>query len=359
MSRKPVYEVPRNRLDNSQAPALRASLCRLPVTSTEAPSEILIIFMNFALHLVLVNALVITIPDVIVLKSTTTINFVTGSNDPSQWILRNVYANGTTQIGGTLSGTGSTTFTFQVTGPHFLQALALTDGSAASQPFYTGNLFTPVDLSATSSTTSQSLTAVATQTIISSSCPSSESAENATTESPNNTGTIVGSVIGGLGFLAALIFFFLWHNMRRKYERLTQDAPLTRQIQVHHAPSATPLMTPSTGSFTAGEPQALSQFHSELSSDLGQPPLVPQRRSTKMFVSNPDNSTTNGSHRTTTSYDMSEVSNPVSVSSPRRRGTVNGNEQTGGALRREVSLLRREVEEIKQVHSYDVPPPIY
>ncbi|KAJ3754731.1 hypothetical protein EV360DRAFT_86584 [Lentinula raphanica] len=261
-------------------------------------------FPLLTLHLVLVNTLVITIPDVIVLQSNTTINFVTGSNDPSQWILRNVYANGTTQIGGTLTGNGSTTFAFQVTGPHFLQALALTKGSAASQPFYTGNLFTPVDLSTTSSTTSQSLTTVATQTIISSSCPSSETAVNSTTESPNNTGTIVGSVIGGLGFLAALIFFLLWHNMRQKYARLTQDAPSTRQIQAYHAPSATLLMT-------------------------------------------------------TTSYDTSEVSNPVSVSSPRRRGTMNGNEQTGGALRREVSLLRREVEELKQVHSYNVPPPIY
>ncbi|KAJ3725698.1 hypothetical protein DFJ43DRAFT_1088921 [Lentinula guzmanii] len=307
-----------------------------------------------ALHLVLVNTLVITLPDVVVLKSTTTINFVTGSSDPSQWILRNVYANGTTQIGGTLSGTSSTTFAFQVTGPHFFQALALTNGTAASQPFYTGDVFTPVDLSATSSTSQSPLTATTTQTVVSSSCPSLESAENATTETTNSTGTIVGSVIGGLGFSAALAFFLLWFNLRRQYKRLSRSAPST--LQIHNAPSTTPLMAPSNTYYTV---QTTPHHSHSSSSDLAHPmvnpptPLTPQRRSTKMAVVNPDNSTTHGSHRTP-SLDMSEAL----VSNSSYQGGRNVS-QTGGVLRREVSLLRRELEEIRQAHSYDVPPPTY
>ncbi|KAJ3991551.1 hypothetical protein F5050DRAFT_1155638 [Lentinula boryana] len=317
-------------------------------------------FQLLALHLVLVNTLVITLPDVVVLKSTTTINFVTGSSDPSQWILRNVYANGTTQIGGTLSGTSSTTFAFQVTGPHFFQALALTNGTAASQPFYTGDVFTPVDLSATSSTSQSPLTATATQTVVSSSCPSSESAENATTETTNSTGTIVGSVIGGLGFSAALAFFLLWFNLRRQYKRLSRSAPST--LQIHNAPSTTPLMAPSNTYFTLQTvPHHSPALSHSSSSDLAHPmvnsptPLTPQRRSTKMAVVNPDNSTTNGSHRTA-SLDMSETL--LSNSSSQGRGR-NLQSETGGVLRREVSLLRRELEEIRQAHSYDVPPPTY
>ncbi|KAJ3743981.1 hypothetical protein DFH05DRAFT_1460161 [Lentinula detonsa] len=230
-----------------------------------------------ALHLVLVNTLVITLPDVVVLKSTTTINFVTGSSDPSQWILRNVYANGTTQIGGTLSGTSSTTFAFQVTG---------TNGTAASQPFYTGDVFTPVDLSATSSTSQSPLTATTTQTVVSSSCPSLESAENATTETTNSTGTIVGSVIGGLGFSAALAFFLLWFNLRRQYKRLSRSAPST--LQIHNAPSTTPLMAPSNTYYAV---QTTPHHSHSSSSDLAHPmvnpptPLTPQRRSTKLAVS--------------------------------------------------------------------------
>ncbi|KAE9406750.1 hypothetical protein BT96DRAFT_207020 [Gymnopus androsaceus JB14] len=70
--------------------------------------------------------------------------FVAQTGDPAEWILVNVFFNGTAQIGGTFSGSGSTTKSFTLGGPHFLQALATNNGSL-SLPFYTGNLFIPVD----------------------------------------------------------------------------------------------------------------------------------------------------------------------------------------------------------------------
>ncbi|KIK70049.1 hypothetical protein GYMLUDRAFT_538715 [Collybiopsis luxurians FD-317 M1] len=107
------------------------------------------------------NGLQFTLDNTIILGQATTINYVTESGDPAEWILRNVYPNGTTQIGGILSGTGSVGYTFVHTGPHFLQTVAYNDmtSSAVSQPFYTGNLFTPVG---TSSTSSSATTAVIT-----------------------------------------------------------------------------------------------------------------------------------------------------------------------------------------------------
>ncbi|KAJ3797643.1 hypothetical protein GGU11DRAFT_57867 [Lentinula aff. detonsa] len=92
------------------------------------------------------NGLQITMENMILLNVATTVSYVTESTDPSNWLLRNVYANGTTQIGGVQSGTGTASFTFQSPGPHFLQAVAYNDTTLAvtSQPFYTGNLFTPV-----------------------------------------------------------------------------------------------------------------------------------------------------------------------------------------------------------------------
>lgn len=62
------------------------------------------------------KGLQITLENTITLGETTTISYVTGSSDPSEWLLRNVYANGTTQIGGVLSGTGSVSFSFQLAG---------------------------------------------------------------------------------------------------------------------------------------------------------------------------------------------------------------------------------------------------
>ncbi|KAJ4480181.1 hypothetical protein J3R30DRAFT_3875695 [Lentinula aciculospora] len=310
------------------------------------------------LHSITINALLITLPDTVVLKASTTINYVTESSDPSQWILRNVYGNGTTQIGGTLSGTSSTSFTFTVTGPHFLQALALTNGTAASAPFYTGNLFTPIDLSAPSSS-SQIPISTATQTVISSSCPSSATALNPTTETTNDTGTIVGSVIGGLGFLAALVFFLLWFNLRGEYSRLTQVAPST--LQMHHTPSSIPLMASSATSFILQNAQhhaptsSLSDIAPAMASPISsQTPLSPQRRQTKLVVVNQDRSTSTYNYNHDPSLDMSETSNNSASSQRRGRG-----EQSRGALRSEVSQLRRELEEIRQAQSYNVPPPTY
>lgn len=54
--------------------------------------------------------------DTITLNVATTLSYVTESTDPSNWLLRNVYANGTTQIGGVQSGTGTASFTFQSPG---------------------------------------------------------------------------------------------------------------------------------------------------------------------------------------------------------------------------------------------------
>ncbi|KAJ3826471.1 hypothetical protein EV361DRAFT_137710 [Lentinula raphanica] len=175
------------------------------------------------------NGLQITMEDTIILGQATTINYVSGSNDPSQWLLRNVYANGTTQIGGVQSGTGSVSFSFQLAGPHFLQAVAYNDttSTATSQPFYTGNLFTPVNTSSTtSSSTTDSSTAVA-SAVPSASCPtaspvpSTSSAETSSSSSDSsNAGAIAGEVIGALGFLAALIFFGLWFRLyRQQYKK--------------------------------------------------------------------------------------------------------------------------------------------
>ncbi|KAJ3977441.1 hypothetical protein EV361DRAFT_7130 [Lentinula raphanica] len=104
------------------------------------------------------NGLQITMENTILLNVATTISYASDSTDPSNWLLRNVYANGTTQIGGVQSGTGTASFTFQSPGPHFLQAVAYNDTTSVvtSQPFYTGNLFTPVSSSSSSSASSES-----------------------------------------------------------------------------------------------------------------------------------------------------------------------------------------------------------
>ncbi|KAJ3751870.1 hypothetical protein EV360DRAFT_75838 [Lentinula raphanica] len=287
-------------------------------------------------------------PDIVGLKTTTTINYVTESDDPSNWILRNVFANGTTQIGGTLSGSGSTTFAFQMTGrapftpsPSTITILpslshhcfrSRTDGTAASEPFYTGNLFSPVDLSATSSSTSQSSTAT---TIVSSSCPSSGSMGSTTRD---RIGAIVGAVIGGLGFVAALLFFSLWFQLRREHRRgFSQDTSASmHQIEFNQE----------------NDIQTLPRTHSTLF-ELALPPLIPQRHPKQIEEVSPTTVATLGT---------SEASNPVPTSSSQRIGSQSGDEQnqnqSGETLRREVSLLRRELEEIRHVHSYD-PPPTY
>lgn len=64
----------------------------------------------------LANGLTITLADTITLGVATSISYDSASTDPSNWLLRNVYANGTTQIGGVLSGTGTVSFTFGVNG---------------------------------------------------------------------------------------------------------------------------------------------------------------------------------------------------------------------------------------------------
>lgn len=142
------------------------------------------------------NALVIILPNTITLGTVTTIDFVGSTGDPAEWILVNVYENGTTQIGSsTFSGSGSTTMTFQLEGQVELKwsvAFALSDrflvdrifskpllrasflllctfnpllpfddcraNGVLSLPFYSGNFFIPVDPSAPSSTSSMWVT---------------------------------------------------------------------------------------------------------------------------------------------------------------------------------------------------------
>ncbi|KAJ3743421.1 hypothetical protein DFH05DRAFT_1208153 [Lentinula detonsa] len=163
------------------------------------------------------NGLQITIEDTITIGVATTITYVSGSSDPSQWLLRNVYANGTTQIGEVLSGTGAVSFSFQLPGPHFLQAVAYdeTTSTATSQPFYTGNLFTPVNASSSSSASSTSA-APSASCPTASPVPSTSSADASSSSSDSSKGAIAGEVIGALGFLAALIFFGLWFRLYRQ-----------------------------------------------------------------------------------------------------------------------------------------------
>ncbi|KAE9406751.1 hypothetical protein BT96DRAFT_915172 [Gymnopus androsaceus JB14] len=68
--------------------------------------------LGFLLILGCGNAVIITIPSTITLNTATTIDFVGQTGDPAEWILVNVFVNDTFQIGGTFSGSGSTTMTF-------------------------------------------------------------------------------------------------------------------------------------------------------------------------------------------------------------------------------------------------------
>ncbi|KAJ4472113.1 hypothetical protein J3R30DRAFT_1036016 [Lentinula aciculospora] len=179
-------------------------------------------FLTLNSCIVLTNGLQITLEDTITLGVATTITYVTGSSDSTEWLLRNVYANGTTQIGGILSGTGAVSFTFQLAGPHFLQAVAYNESTstATSQPFYTGNLFTPVNASSPSSTSSATAATASASCPTASSTPTVSSAESTSSNSnSSNAGAIAGEVIGALGFLVALIFFGIWFRLYRKQQR--------------------------------------------------------------------------------------------------------------------------------------------
>ncbi|KAE9391482.1 hypothetical protein BT96DRAFT_1024059 [Gymnopus androsaceus JB14] len=296
--------------------------------------------LGFLLVLEFANAVVITIPNTITLNTVTTIDFTGESSDPAQWILVNVFPNGTVQIGGTFSGSGTTTMTFQRPGPHFLQALATNNG-ALSLPFYTGNYFVPVDPSNPTSTSS--ITTV-TQTVSLSSATCSGSSSSLTITKSNDTGTIVGAVIGALGFLTGLIFFLLWFSQRRKYKRgLNQSshslAPLasvpgTMETMSSsnfygHRPSLPPELSPDR---TTSDYNLDTRTTSEQSRA---PAMIPSRSLTKRVVNA-----------------ASDVGSDSS-------GTLSSPAPTH--LTREVSQLRREVNELRQgiVPSYDMAPPSY
>lgn len=172
---------------------------------------------------------------------------------------------------------------------------------------------------------------------------SSAGSEAVTTSKTNDTGTIVGAVIGALGFLTGLVFFFLWFNQRRNYEQLNQSshslAPLssarmtmgmsnsTESSFYGHRPSLPPESFQDTRELTP---------HTQSTSENGRvlPPISPNRE-IKRAVVNPSSEV------------GSDSSGSTGLSSPR--------------LTREVSQLRRELNELRQgiTPSYDIAPPSY
>ncbi|KIK70048.1 hypothetical protein GYMLUDRAFT_34490 [Collybiopsis luxurians FD-317 M1] len=295
------------------------------------------------------NGLQFTLDNTIIRDQATTINYVTESGDPSKWILRNVYANGTTQIGGILSGTGSVSFTFQLTGPHFLQAVAYNDttSSAVSQPFYTGNLFTPIDTSSSSST--------ATSGVITASCSATTSASADAVSSGNSTtGAVVGGVVGGLGFLSALIFFGLWFRLRRDYKRKPNFGQVVQRENPNGGALA-PLMMPSShlppSSIQATPPASTAPASS----------APPTDRSSS--VSGPSSTVKRRPPATSMSSMPMMPESATMLSSPERdysQAHLPSMNSQDPAISRELSELRMEVQrlrqETRQIHD---PPPDY
>ncbi|KAF5380781.1 hypothetical protein D9757_007100 [Collybiopsis confluens] len=301
------------------------------------------------------NAVTFTLPDPVVLNQSATIKFVKDSTDPPVWILRNVYANGTTQIGGILSGTGSTTFEFRVAGPHFLQALLYneTTSSANSEPFYTGSLFIPVDLTATSSATSISATATF-------ACPSQSAtaASGVTNSSSCVTGAIVGGVVGGLGFLSALVFLGLWLGLRQEYKRKPTFGQAIKEENAAASNSGTPAVHPlvptpfdhpapaarsvNPGGFSSGSTAGGS---SASSNDGGQ--MKPRHLET----------------RRASISTMPAASTPPTTLSPLSQGPSFVNSQPmedTTSVAREISQLRSEVRRLRQeANQMNEPPPSY
>ncbi|KAJ3880634.1 hypothetical protein F5051DRAFT_155646 [Lentinula edodes] len=204
------------------------------------------LFLTLSRYIEFTKGLQITLENTITLGETTTISYATGSSDPSEWLLRNVYANGTTQIGGVLSGTGSVSFSFQLAGPHFLQAVAYNDSTstATSQPFYTGNLFTPVNSSSTSSSYQSSASATPSASCPSASSTPTTSPSSSTSSSSSESGAIAGEVIGVLGFLAALIFFGMWFRLYRQQHRKPEFAQTFMQTSGNNGNGHGVVLTP-------------------------------------------------------------------------------------------------------------------
>ncbi|KAJ3815108.1 hypothetical protein EV368DRAFT_63505 [Lentinula lateritia] len=286
------------------------------------------------------NGLQITMADTITLNVATTLTYVTESTDPSNWLLRNVYANGTTQIGGVQSGTGTASFTFQSPGPHFLQAVAYNDSTSAvtSQPFYTGNLFTPVSSpGASSSAASASST----------SCPSSYSSGST---SPN-VGAIAGGVIGGLGFLSALIFFVLWFRLRRDYNRKPNFGQAVKEANGGGV-VLTPIIVPpyqgpppTQAASTSISPTSTTDLSSPISRLQGTiKRRLPEVPMSGVATGPMDSATSPGS--------QSQSTFPSSYSQHAHADSVG----EGGVVR-ELSDLRREVQWLRNdIHG---PPPSY
>ncbi|KAJ4468702.1 hypothetical protein J3R30DRAFT_1592937 [Lentinula aciculospora] len=292
----------------------------------------------------LTNGLQITMENTITLNVATTLSYVTESTDPSNWLLRNVYANGTTQIGGVQSGTDTASFTFQSPGPHFLQAVAYNDSTSAvsSQPFYTGNLFTPVSSSGASSTAAASTT----------SCPPSTSSSS--NSSSSNAGAIAGGIIGGLGFLSASIFFGLWFRLRREHNRKPNFGETVKEANggngsgVVLPPIVVPLYhgpPPTHAASTSISPTSTTDLSLPFSRQQGtikrRLPDVPMSG----IAAIPMDSTFSPGIQSQTTFPSSY--------SQHARGDSGG----GGVVVRELSDLRREVQWLRQdIHG---PPPSY
>ncbi|KAJ3747801.1 hypothetical protein DFH05DRAFT_847973 [Lentinula detonsa] len=284
--------------------------------------------------------------DMILLNVATTVSYVTESTDPSNWLLRNVYANGTTQIGGVQSGTGTASFTFQSPGPHFLQAVAYNDSTSAvtSQPFYTGNLFTPVVSSSASSTTAASST----------SCPSLSSSYSSSNSSSSNVGAIIGGIIGGLGFLSALIFFTLWFRLRKEYNRKPDFGQTVKEANANGIGNGsgavlTPIIVPP---YHGPPTQAASSSISPTSATDMSSPISRQQGTIKRRL--PDAPIPGVAHTpmdpTLSPGSHSQLTFPSSHSQHTQG-------DSGDGVVRELSDLRREVQWLRQdIHG---PPPSY
>ncbi|KAJ4495395.1 hypothetical protein C8R41DRAFT_292792 [Lentinula lateritia] len=299
-------------------------------------------FSTFTCFFGLTNGLQITMADTITLNVATTLSYVTESTDPSNWLLRNVYANGTTQIGGVQSGTGTASFTFQSPGPHFLQAVAYNDSTSAvtSQPFYTGNLFTPVSSSGASSS-------AASASASSTSCSSSSSSSSA----PPSVGAIAGGIIGGLGFLSALIFFVLWFRLRRDYNRKPNFGQTVKEANGSGA-VLTPIIVPpyqgpppTQAASTSISPTSTTDLSSPISRLQGTiKRRLPEVPMSGVATGPMDSAISPGS--------QSQSTFPSSHSQHARAESVG----EGGVVR-ELSDLRREVQWLRNdIHG---PPPSY
>ncbi|KAJ3829151.1 hypothetical protein F5880DRAFT_1502559 [Lentinula raphanica] len=293
----------------------------------------------------------------ILLNVATTISYASDSTDPSNWLLRNVYANGTTQIGGVQSGTGTASFTFQSPGPHFLQAVAYNDTTSVvtSQPFYTGNLFTPVSSSSSSYPFAQiSLEISSASSESGTSCPTSSSSYTSPDSNSSNVGALVGGIIGGLGFLCGVVFFILWFRLRKEFKRKPDFGRTIREANGYgpgnlgSGAALTPIIVPPFD----GQPPtqaASSSISPTTTTDLSSP-ISRQHGTMKRRL--PDVPMPGMAPNTPMDPALSptQMTYPSSYSQHTRA-------ESGDGVVRELSDLRREVQWLRQdIHG---PPPSY